>query len=587
MKIPLALACVAGLALIPSVQRSEKDLTPRERERLMAAIERAAIRERAALDAEAVAGDLRATADEMERLSAQAEAAAAAAEKGMRGSRRPKVVLPVKPSPPAEAPERTKGKTQDGTAPGRPSKGLPEAVSPAEKGPGDEPPSVAPRQGNGGRLANRPIPLQTLTIDEARGLVGPIHAAAARSSKENKATYLPKKRATRVRSDQRTRGTGYTFEAGKAPDIGDVDFYAEWQWCLNVARGGGKFRGAKAGTIAKTGHVDLARLTIQPDKSTMAKDEMKWGMRRYNLGDVTVVDCDFTDIVKEHGIYDNLAGHGLYRGNTFKNLGGQAIQLAYREYPYAQYWADNMPFTAPPLILLEDNHAVDCGQNAGRSGFAWTFFDPGTFENPGRVVVRGCTFVNEWDFTRTAGGQMVGAEHPNAIRSPGGLVLNHYTPRPKDIPMSAPRYATEVFVMDACLFDIAQGSNPVVAVRGVGTILIEDSCFIARRHKDPGFHVDDAPGQPSGKIVIENCVSPKEHEVWLMVRGKRVRSMHCPGKRIEIDVKTLAITEGPMEDDPISRVISPLSDRTVRPGVHPQEPGHKDEIGALDFESLK
>lgn len=576
MKIPLALACLTGLAVIPLAQRSEKELLPRERDRLMAAVERAAIRERGALDAESIAGDLRTTADELERLSARAEAAALAAEKGQEGSRAPDVRLPEKPTRPTQAERRAAERAS--TAPREGAKKAPPAGTKKEQS--GQSPFASKRKAG-------PIPLETLSIQEALALVPPIHAAATRSAEENKLAYLPKKRASRARLSPRTQGSGHTFEPGQAPDIGDIDYYATWLWCINVARGGSKFKGAAPGSVVKTGNVDLARLTIQPDPDSMAHDSMLWGMRRYNLGDVTVTDCDFTNIVKEHAIYDNVSGHALYRGNTFIDVGGQAIQLAYREAPYAQYWADNLPFTAPPLLVLEDNHAVDCGKNAGRSGFTWTIFDPGTFQFPAHVVVRGCTFVNRWNFTRTTGGDLVGPDHPQAIRSPGGLVVNHYTTRPKDIPMDAPRYATEVFVMDSCLLDLTEGSNPVMAVRGVGTILIEDSCFIARDHRDPTFHVDDVPGQPSGKIILENCVSPKENEVWLKVRLKPVCSMHCPGKRLEIDVKTLAVTELPMKDDPISRVKSPLSDRTVRAGIHPQELGHVDDMGALDFGSVK
>ena len=253
MKIPLALACVIGLALVPLAQRSEKDLSPRERERLMAAMERAVIRERAALDAEAVAEDLRATADELDRLSARAEAAAAAAEKDRPDADAPKVVLPLKPTRPRQAERR---------AAEQPLAPAPTGQEPPRDG-GGPAPRVRPPD-------DRPIPLECLSIEEAEALIAPIHAAATRTSEENKQAYLPKKRASRVRSASRTRGTGYTFGPGQAPDIGDIDFYAEWQWCLNVSRGGSRFRGARPGSVAKTGHVDLARLTIQPDKGTIS-----------------------------------------------------------------------------------------------------------------------------------------------------------------------------------------------------------------------------------------------------------------------------------------------------------------------------
>ena len=79
---------------------------------------------------------------------------------------------------------------------------------------------------------------------------------------------------------------------------------------------------------------------------------------------MTVGDCDFTGIPKEHGIYDDGAGHALYRGNTFKNLGGQAIGSPIEDQPFGQYGASNMPFTGRATYVLEDNHAVDTGLDA-------------------------------------------------------------------------------------------------------------------------------------------------------------------------------------------------------------------------------
>lgn len=571
MKLTLALACLAGLAVIPVSQRSEKDLSPRERERLMAAVERAAIRERAALEAESVSEDLRATADELLRLSGRAEAAAAAAEKAQAGSTGPGVQLPEKRTRPTRAEQRAAERESAG--PGRAPRS---AVSP---GGGRAVHTRVPRP--------RPLPLQALSIEQALAMVPPIHAAATRSAAENKLAYLPKKRAARSRSNPRTRGTGQSFGPGEAPDIGDVDLYASGGWCVYGASGIPSAGGPAAGTLVKTGNVDLARVTMQPDPGGAAEGKPLGGIRRHNLGDVTVSDCDFTGLRKRPAIYDNVSGHGLYRGNTFLRVEGQAIQLAYRDAPVAGEPADNLPLTAPPLLVLEDNHAVDCGAGADPSGFAWSLLDPGTLEHPGRVIMRGCTLVNGGDATPTEVGGTKRSDRLVASGSSGGLIVDHHGARPEDSPLDTPRYATEIFVVDACLFDITKGSAPVMALRGVGTILIEDSCFIARDHLDPTVHVDDIAGPPSGTIILENCVSPKGSVVWLQVRSKPVCSMHCPGKRLVIDVKTLTVTELPMQDDPVSRVKSPLTGRSVRPGIHAQTPGHLDDVGALDFGSVR
>lgn len=402
-------------------------------------------------------------------------------------------------------------------------------------------------------------------------------AAATRSAEQNKAAFLPPVRASRAGGPPRKRVVKtFTFPPGEAPDMADIDLFAEWQWGINVARGGATFAGIDLDSIAKTGNVDVARVSIQPDPaSDFAPQKMKWGMRRYNLGDTTVTDCDFSGIPEEHGIYDNLSGHGLYRGNTFLNLGGQAIQIAHRDAPYQQYKADNIRLKASPLVVYENNHAVDCGRNAARSGFTWTFFDAGSCEHPSTIVLRGCTAVAAWDFTRTAGGETVEADHPGAIRSPGGLMVHHYKPRPE----GATNFPTEHLVLDACLFDLTKGQNAIAAARGVGEFLIKDSVFIARDHGFPYVDVDDLDGHPSGTIVLQNCVSPENARVWLRIRRENVMPMHCPGRRVEIDVATRKVTETPLQDDPITRIESPLAGRVVKSGMNPQPPGHVDDLG--------
>ena len=361
--------------------------------------------------------------------------------------------------------------------------------------------------------------------------------------------------------------------------MADLDIYAEWQWGVNVGRGSASFSGGAASGLRKSGDIDIARVSFQPNPDKMAATGMKWGMRRYNLGDVTVVDCDFTGIPKEHGIYDNLGGHGLYLGNTFKNIGGQALQIAYRDRAYNQYQPDNLPYTGKTTIIVDDCHAVDCGLDPSRSAFTWTFFDPGTREFPATVILRNCTMVHAWARCRTAGGKTVRESHPQAMRSPGGLMLTQI----QHVNGKARRKPTETLVVDNCLFDMSVSGMPVAAVRGVGTILIEDSCFIARDHRNPHFDVDDLPDRPSGKVILENCVSPEGARVWLRIRKQRVVSMHCPGKRLEIDVKTLEVTELEPRDDPITRLISPLAGRTVRAGIHDPFRNANPDIGTVPF----
>lgn len=521
--------------------------------------------------AEIRARELDAIAERAEQVARDAAAAARFARARADAAKERYLELRARVAPPAGAPG------QEGQGPVEQGPDAPRADA-GESG-GAAGPGAPPR---GAGLAARISDVETTAFGSPP--TERIHAAAENDVAANKKAFLPRERGRHMLgAPDRERVDGFTFSPDEAPDLGDLEIVADWQWAINVSRGSGRFDGSAPGAHPHVGHLDYARLTIRPRKGGFGEKHMKWGMRRYNLGDVTVVDCDFTDIPLEHGIYDSLAGHALYLGNTFKGLGGQAIQIAHRDRAYQQYGADNLPFRSPPLIVVEDCHAVDCGQHASRSGFTWTFFDPGTEENPGTLILRGCTSVHAWGFARTTGGERTSMDDPRGIRSPGGLVVHHTRPLSKDAPVGA---ATRAVVIDRCLFDHTGSTMPIAAIRGVETILIEDSCFIARDHRRAVVDIDDIPGQPSGRVIIENCVSPEAHEVMLCIRKEPVRSMHCPGERIEIDVATGEMTVTEVQPDPLTRVISPLVGRRVEAGVTPQPPGHEDLMGPIALPPL-
>ncbi len=552
--------------------------------------------ERAAQEAEATARDLEAVATRMEAVAKEATLAAREARgKAIEAGRRAKS---ARKRADLRKPVATKSETGLGKVPGSILRAAEERESqkkldgegvvqraPAPKAPragqkqpatrsGDRVPRVGGRQAAGKADSDAPVPAMPVERDK--------HAAAKRTAEENKAIYFGVKRAQHDAGPPKTlRRETMTFPPGAAPDMADLEIRAKWQWGVNIARGGASFQGPEALTLQKTGHVDLARLLIGPDKDTPEHGGMKWGLRRYNLGDSTVVDCDFEHIKLEHGIYDNLSGHGLYRGNTYHHLGGQAIQIAYRDKAYEQYKADNLPFSGKPILIVEDNHAVDCGEHASKSGFTWTFFDYGTHEQPSTLILRNCTSVHAWDFVRTPGGQQrVDPTHVQATRAPGGMVVHQFQHSKDEAQGKQTTYANEYVVIDNCLFDHTQNSNPIVAIRGAETILIEDSCFISRNGRGAFVDIDDIEGRPSGRVIIENCVSPPEGEVFLRVRRQNVMSMNCPGKRIEIDLGTMKRTVSEPIDDAVTTLQSPLLDRVPASGVTNQLPGHSDDMAA-------
>lgn len=354
-----------------------------------------------------------------------------------------------------------------------------------------------------------------------------------------------------------------TFFAHQAPDIGDMDVRAEFQWGINVAVGNDPNQ--------KTGNMDIERCSFTHDGGVdwPSHTGMKWGMRRLDLGDTYVGDCDFFDIPQEHGIYDSLGAHGYYRGCTFKNIGSQAIQFAYRDAPYGQYSPDNDPFTKDPIIVVEDCHVVDSGQQGTRPSFAYTFFDPGTVEHPGTLILRDTTYVCDWDTPRST--------YYGDLHSTGGLVVHQYQQLSEDSP------ATKLVVLTNTLWDATKGDRPIVAIRGTEEIVLHDSCFIARgEHRYPFVDIDgDFDANSSGKVIIDNCVSPGPTPVMLRVRRENICSMHQPGRRVVVDVKSGEIVEeGESQGSPAASIQSPLAFKvgTVPSGVTPQPEGHVDDM---------
>ncbi len=554
VKTQLSIACALAFSWTAGASGNVQDAQQQRH-----AEQRAAIRQDAAAAAEARADELDAIAARLSRLAEEVAGAAAEAREKAVGAR-------------ADA-ERARRRSNEAAASLRRALGqVTDDGVPLGRVPAIEPVPAEATPGEAGELASGEV----TPLRRGRPFETDKHAAMTRTAEENKGVYLPRLLAEHQKGPERAALVeSLVFAPGQAPDMGDLDVRGRWQWSINVARGGATFDGAEPGSVAKTGNIDLARLTIRPDPASEASVGMNWGMRRYNLGDVTVVDCDFVGIPKEHGIYDNLSGHGLYQRNTFLDLGGQAIQLAHRDKAYAQYPADNLAFTGSPVVIFEGNQVVDCGRDPSRSGFTFTFFDIGTHEHPSTIVLRDCTVVHAWDQARTQNGRPVDGTAGGALRSPGGLVVHQY----QHVNPSSGTYPVDAFVVDNSLFDLTQGMNPVMAIRGAKMILLEDSCFLARNHRRPVITIDDEPDRPSGTVVLENCVSPEPNRVWLEIRGRRVRHVHCPGKRVTINVKTLEVTESEMQDDPITRVISPLEGRTVRRGSHPQPAGHVDDIG--------
>ena len=93
-------------------------------------------------------------------------------------------------------------------------------------------------------------------------------------------------------------------------------------------------------------------------------------------------------------------------------------------------------------------------------------------------------------------------------------------------------------------------------------------------------------GIPCGRVILQNCVTTPQEPVRIRIRRKVVCSVHCPGKRIEIDVASGKITTSEIRDEPLTRVIHPLKPPILSPGKHAQPRGHVDAMGPIEVPEL-
>lgn len=264
--------------------------------------------------------------------------------------------------------------------------------------------------------------------------------------------------------------------------------------------------------------------------------QLKWGTREFNVPFRTFTSCDFTDIPREHGMYVSNYEGTLVEDCTFLRCGSQGVQFAHRELSYQQYDPDTLPYAEKPVHVCRNSHFVDNAYKGDRPSFNLTYFDPGTSDKPGTLLVDSCSFVADWPEARYDG-----------KKSSGGMVVSHAQGNP-DL---RDQCMMEKVHVKNCLFDFTKGDRSIASIRSTDEIIIEDSLFIARDHAYPWVGIDkvysaDALGNTkSGVITLRNCVA--EGGVMLTVylapdaggNQEFVRTdIHCPGEEIKVDGST-------------------------------------------------
>ena len=283
--------------------------------------------------------------------------------------------------------------------------------------------------------------------------------------------------------------------------------------------------------VERPGKYTWRNIGVSPEVLPELARQLKWGTREYNASMREFLQCDFTEIPREHGLYvSNYEGTKIDEC-TFLRCGSQGVQFAHRELPYQQYGEDTLPYASKPYHSLRDSHFVDNAYKGDRPSFNATYFDPGTSEFPGTLVVENCSFVCDWPEARYDG-----------KKSTGGLVVSHQQGNPdlKDQCMM------EQVHIKNCLFDFTNGDRSIASIRSSDEVIIEDSCFIAREHNQPFVSIDkeynDELGNTKTKLIkIRNCIAlggVKLNVFLAKVDGKQVQKkidMHCPGEEIVVD----------------------------------------------------
>lgn len=348
--------------------------------------------------------------------------------------------------------------------------------------------------------------------------------ASGNSSEQNKALRLPDVRTARsVRTPVGTIG-----DVGRDdwnPGDGDLwkgnmesvvpQGYA--QWSSNLHRK----------IDPRPGKYTWSNIGISPGEGA---DQLKWGTREYNAPFRQFLECDFSDIPREHGLYvSNYEGTEVI-DCTFLRCGSQGIQFAHRPQPYSQYDADNLPYSAKPLHILRNSHFVDNAYKGDRPSYNATYFNPGTSAMPGTLRIEDCTFVSNWDEPKFYNNK--------ELRSTGALVT-------ADMGGNAPLIGgpmMEKVTIKNTLFDYTRSDRPIISLRSVQNILIEDCCIILRDCTQPAMNVDkyiDSVETKSKTITVRNTYVSGGLGQIMLIDGSAVQyDMHCPGEEIVIDGAT-------------------------------------------------
>jgi len=274
-------------------------------------------------------------------------------------------------------------------------------------------------------------------------------------------------------------------------------------------------------------------VSVRPDPVTGAP-QLKWGTREFNAPDRFFLDCDFTEIPQEHGLYVSNAADTTLDRCTFLRVGSQGAQFAHRDNAYQQYDPDNMPYAESPTHVVRDCHFIDCAYGGTRPSFNLTYFSPGSSRQPGSILIEDSSFVCNWPTERADG-----------HRSTGALVICRGQGTDPLVP-SIGQMMSDVTIRNS-LFDFTGGDRQLACIRSVEELVIEECCFIARGdHNHPWVQIDrdysgsDLGGTKTQRIILrDNVAAGVQIKLRLNSNTSNQGSvhidLHCPGEEVIYD----------------------------------------------------
>lgn len=239
-----------------------------------------------------------------------------------------------------------------------------------------------------------------------------------------------------------------------------------------------------------------------------------WNLPSFEADGVTVegglLDDPERPWPREHGIYENVSGDSTVTRSIFKSIGGHGRYMAHRPAENGRVQPNNRPYTASPQHYVGDCAFIDNDMDALRGAHAITFFDAGTSEHPGVVLIEDTSIISSWPFERGQGSNDrwepgSGLVH-RPVRACGGIVCHNYYYEGGEHPLHKVALHRVLIKMDVA-------GHALADLRNAREYVIDGCAFeAASRHRNPWVNVGctpkniggDAPTIAPEQVAIRN-----------------------------------------------------------------------------------